>query len=275
LPGHAFEDQGAVAVPDQNTIPFDVLPLEQGERHRVLEPALDDPFERAGAVDWIIALVDQGGLGFGRHLQGEAAVRRQPRHTRDLQFDDLQKVVATERPEDDHIVHAVQKLRLEVLPQRFEDLHLGLVPLSLAELEDPLGTAATTLTTVAPEPLDELLAACASAPLTESERTRAETIDRPQREAVGRAELARARAELAATIAAVRAGRAHPRTASEAPPPDRADARAILIGSSRYVVLERDTSPSWWRSEEAVARERAARLERLEGFLRTIGKRRN
>src|SRR5206468_1451003 len=60
------------------------------------------------------------------------------RHTLDLEIYNASDILARQRPEDDHVVHAVQELGLERLPQQLQHLGLDLFPILRAHLEDVL-----------------------------------------------------------------------------------------------------------------------------------------
>src|SRR6476620_2809238 len=79
---------------------------------RVLDVALDGPLEGAGAVLGIEPVVGQEGDGALRqaHLVPQAAL-----HFAEQDRDDLRDVGLVQRVEDDHVVQAVQELRVEDL----------------------------------------------------------------------------------------------------------------------------------------------------------------
>ncbi len=154
-----------------------------------------------------------------------------------------------------------------------EDPDLAGLRQALADLDDPHGRVVATWRDASAEPLDELLDELASGSLTETERLRLEVVDRPLREAVADAELAHARAELEATIARVRAGATHPRSDASPAPEDTADRHVVLVGDTRFVVLERARDEAWWLTRETADQRRAERRQRDAAFLDAIHKR--
>src|SRR5215211_9548749 len=65
-PDHAEVLAGALHA---DGVTLEELPVEQLERERALQLALDDPLERTGAVDRIVALRGQQLLGLGCHVE--------------------------------------------------------------------------------------------------------------------------------------------------------------------------------------------------------------
>ncbi len=91
------------------------------DRQRVLQFALDGPFEGPGAVIGIVANLGQVGARFRADDQPVAALRQQCRNMPQLDFHDLHQVFAAERMEDDDLVDAVQELRSEMRLQDLRD----------------------------------------------------------------------------------------------------------------------------------------------------------
>ena len=69
-------------------------PLQDGERQRVLEQALDRAFERARAIGWIIALVCQESLGRFRELDVNLLLPEQALQMAHLNLDDGLQILA-------------------------------------------------------------------------------------------------------------------------------------------------------------------------------------
>src|SRR2546422_9172057 len=59
---------------DAHAVALDVLPLEHGDRERILQQALDGALERPSAVDGIVALGDEQMICCGRDHDRELAV---------------------------------------------------------------------------------------------------------------------------------------------------------------------------------------------------------
>src|SRR5437773_1320620 len=112
---HALERERITVLRPVHADPvaFRELPLEHGERERVLQQPLDRPLERPGAVHGIVAFRHDQLLRPGGHLEAQLALRHQPLHPLDLEIDDAADVLARKRSENDHVVHAVQELGLE------------------------------------------------------------------------------------------------------------------------------------------------------------------
>src|SRR6476660_6807409 len=87
--------------------------LEQLERDRVLELALNDPLERPRAVHRIVALCGQQLLGLGSDLQAKSTGREQVLEVPELDVHDVDQVLPAERPEHDDVVHPIEELRAE------------------------------------------------------------------------------------------------------------------------------------------------------------------
>src|SRR5256885_4856084 len=94
-----------------------VLPFQHGHGQWVLQQPLDGPLQRARPVDGVVALRHDQLFCGGRHLEPELPLGHQPLDALELEIHDLRDVLARARPEDDHVVPPVQKLRAEGLPQ--------------------------------------------------------------------------------------------------------------------------------------------------------------
>ena len=88
----------------------------------VLDLLLDRPLEGAGAVDGVVALVGQQGLGLAGDLHTDLAVGQPPPEKLHLQVDDAQDGILLQRPEDDDFVDAVQEFGPEMAFQDGLDL---------------------------------------------------------------------------------------------------------------------------------------------------------
>src|SRR6476661_7150607 len=75
--------------------------LEQLQRDRVLQLALDDALERASAIDRIVALGGQQLLGLGSDFEPEVASREQRIEMAQLDVHDLHQVGAAQLAEHD------------------------------------------------------------------------------------------------------------------------------------------------------------------------------
>ena len=93
------------------------LALQQLERDRVLQLALDHPLERPGAVDRIVALRGQQLPGLRRHVEAEVPRGQQRLQVPELEVHDPHEILAAQRPEDDDVVHPVEELGPEVIAQ--------------------------------------------------------------------------------------------------------------------------------------------------------------
>src|SRR5215216_627984 len=91
------------------------LALEHLERQRVQHAALDRALERAGAVDRVVALLDEQVLGGVGELERDLALAQAAHEAGELDLDDLAQLLLRERVEDDDLVDAVDELRREVL----------------------------------------------------------------------------------------------------------------------------------------------------------------
>src|SRR5260370_4264637 len=61
-------------------------------------------------------------------FRSDLPIGEQPLHPLDLNVYDALNVVVRQRPEDDDVIHPVQKLRLERLPQELGHLRFRLLP---------------------------------------------------------------------------------------------------------------------------------------------------
>ena len=111
--------------------PFRNVFLEQPHRERVLEPALDRPFERPRAECGIVALARQELLGRFAHFELEPKLISDLVDTAKLEVDDLLDQRLGERPENDHVVYPVQKLGPEMLLEVTQHIRLELHALIL------------------------------------------------------------------------------------------------------------------------------------------------
>src|SRR5207249_4134191 len=74
-------------------VAFGELPLEHGERQRILQQPLDRPLERPRAVHRVVAFRHDQLLRRRPHLEGELALRHEPLHALDLEIDDARDVL--------------------------------------------------------------------------------------------------------------------------------------------------------------------------------------
>ena len=99
--------------------------LQNLQRQRVLNQALDGAFQRTRAVGPIIAFEEQQLFGCRRELDGDLAIGQQFAQIIQPQLNNVRKLLFVQRTEDDDVVHAIEKLRTEVLPQGFHDVPRG------------------------------------------------------------------------------------------------------------------------------------------------------
>src|SRR3954454_12823313 len=92
-------------------------PLEHLQRNRVLQLALDHPLERPGAVDRVVAPIGQELARLGGHLQPEMPAGQQLLEVAQLNVHDLGQVLAAQWPEHDDIVHPIEELGPETVPE--------------------------------------------------------------------------------------------------------------------------------------------------------------
>ncbi len=84
---------------------------------RVLQFALDRPFERTGTVIGIVANLGQVGARLRADIEMIAATGEQRGNVPELDLNDLRQVLAAKRMENDDLVDAVQELGPEVCLQ--------------------------------------------------------------------------------------------------------------------------------------------------------------
>src|SRR6476646_2365615 len=95
--------------------------LENLERDRVLELALDHALERPSPVYRIVALRGQELLGLRRDLEPDVPGRQQIVQVAQLDVHDVHQVLAAERTEDDDLVHPIEELGTEEVPELVPD----------------------------------------------------------------------------------------------------------------------------------------------------------
>src|SRR5690349_8045981 len=84
--------------------------LEQLQRERVLDQALDGALQRTRAERRVVSLLGDHALGLGRQLERDLALAEQLLEPRQLQLHDVLDLLRAERTEDDDVVDAVEEL---------------------------------------------------------------------------------------------------------------------------------------------------------------------
>src|SRR5208337_1340236 len=97
------------------------LAIQDFERQRVLNQALDGALQRARAELRIVTLAEQQLLRFRRQFNLDLALSQNLPQVLELKVDDLFDLLLAERVEDHDLVHAIDELRPEVLEQRGVD----------------------------------------------------------------------------------------------------------------------------------------------------------
>src|SRR5882724_4257350 len=138
---HQLRHAGTEGKPQSITLPLHpndvtrtVASLQQLERNRILQQPLNGPLEGPGPEDRIVPLLGEELPGLRRDLEPEVAVGEQPLEVAQLELDDSQDVLPAQLMEDDHVVHPIQKLGPEVVPELVAHPLLEPVPGGLARL---------------------------------------------------------------------------------------------------------------------------------------------
>src|SRR4051812_18893424 len=111
----ALEHELAVLRVDANAVAVGEVALEQSQRERVLDHALQRALQGPGAVRRVPACFGDGVLRLVRQLELDAALGEPSAQARELELDDLAQLFASERPELDDLVDPVEELRAEEL----------------------------------------------------------------------------------------------------------------------------------------------------------------
>ena len=90
------------------------LPAQNAFGNRGFQLPLDRPFERAGAIDRVVADSGEPIEGVGIHLEAQLLVLKPLGKPLDLKFDDLPQFLLFEAVEDDRLIQTVEELRAEV-----------------------------------------------------------------------------------------------------------------------------------------------------------------
>src|ERR1044071_7826840 len=117
-------------------VAFAEPPLEHSHGERILNQPLNRSLERAGAESGIVAFLGEQTLRVRRDVEADLALGKELSEPFELQIDDALDVLRGERTKDDDVVDAVEKLRLELLPQRQHDRRLDERPVAARVLED-------------------------------------------------------------------------------------------------------------------------------------------
>src|SRR2546425_13137328 len=99
-------------------------PLDQFFGERVADALLDAPAHRPGAVDGLVAFLDQPGLDLVRHLEFDPTIDQALIQLRKEVVHDRHQVRLLERVEDHHFIDAVEELRAEGVLELAQDVFL-------------------------------------------------------------------------------------------------------------------------------------------------------
>src|SRR3989454_10655759 len=106
---------------DDDRVAVDELVLEQFERQRVRDQALNGPLERPRAERRVVALPAEERLGGVGDLELDALGLEPPLEMAELDLDDPGDLVAPERVEDHDLVDPVEELWPQGVPQLLHD----------------------------------------------------------------------------------------------------------------------------------------------------------
>src|SRR6185312_1807289 len=136
-----LERQPARAV-DSNTnrVALDEATFQHRHRERVLEQTLDRPLERPRTERSIVALVREVVLRLGSEIDRQLAIGQQLIQTIELKIHDARDLLLAQRPEHDYVIHAIQKLGPELLPQHRDHLLLHTIEIAAGILQDVLAS---------------------------------------------------------------------------------------------------------------------------------------
>src|SRR2546422_362345 len=120
--GHRAPERDRLALGvDDDRVAVDELVLEQFERQRVLDQALNGPLERPRAERRVVALPAEERLGGVGDLELDALGLEPPLEMAELDLDDPGGLVAPERVEDHDLVDPVEELWPQGVPQLLHD----------------------------------------------------------------------------------------------------------------------------------------------------------
>src|SRR5262245_2895927 len=112
------KDKLAVLEVDADRVAFGELALEEPQRQRVLDEALDCALQRAGAVGRVPAGLGEVLLGGVGQLEAQAALGEAVAEPRQLELHDLADLLPRQRLELDDLVDPVEELGPERLARR-------------------------------------------------------------------------------------------------------------------------------------------------------------
>src|SRR5450759_5672387 len=121
---------------DHDVISLVELALEDGERERVLQQALNCPLQRTRSECRIVTFGRQDFARRGRQLERELSVSEQLLELSQLQIDDVLNLSLAKRAENDDVVDAIEKLRAEMLSEGVRHLRLDYRAVVARVLED-------------------------------------------------------------------------------------------------------------------------------------------
>ncbi len=122
---HGRERQPICACIDAYRLTLTELTLQQSERKRILQLALDHTLQRASAVDRIVADLGQVLAGRRADLEMVTGLLDSLCEPGQLDLNDAGQVVLRQAMEHDHLIDAVEELRAEVVCEQFSHLILG------------------------------------------------------------------------------------------------------------------------------------------------------
>ena len=97
---------------------------EQSIGQLVFQFSFEQPFQRAGTVDFVIAVVHNPGIGFRRQLQLNAAVGQTLFYVRQRNGGNRPDIVLGQPFEDNNVVNTIDEFGTERLAQSFQHLFL-------------------------------------------------------------------------------------------------------------------------------------------------------
>src|SRR6185437_1324866 len=116
--------------------PWQNLTVEDLERQRVLYHSLNGAPQRSSSVSRVVSFAEQEFASRGRKPQRHMLRFEQLGYLRKLQVNDVFELLFAERPENDDVVHAIQKFGAENLAQRFHGFSARTLRISCGKLEN-------------------------------------------------------------------------------------------------------------------------------------------
>src|ERR1017187_4338783 len=126
----------------QDGVAFGEAAGDQLEGQRILDQPLDGALHGTGAVLRVVPFGDDAVLGGGGDFEFQLAVLEQFAHVDELDIDDPRQMFAGQRVKHNDIVNAVEKLRPELLFERFEQAFAGFLGMGVFAVDgEPDGIA--------------------------------------------------------------------------------------------------------------------------------------